>query len=525
MAARKRKPTSTTPRASTRTGVASRNQRLLVWVVIFYVVVLAAMVASDHYTFILKSLIVPVLLLAALLSGRLKRFINDWVVFLAAVEFFDFGRGLAFALTSHFELPMHLRYVVDAERWLCRGAIAPIAVQQLRAGLSNPFWLDRFFVLVYSSHFVFFLIFGLVVWFVRPRAFRAYQVAILGALYGGLVGYFLVPTVPPWMASNEFGAIPPITQFVRTIYNVHLPHLLAAFDVNTIAAMPSVHAAVPAVCALFALRHFGRRGLPVLAYAALVWGAVIYLGEHYLTDVMAGILLAVAVDLAVWRWVPAATDETAEAASDYDQQWQTPSIAIALTMVAVAYGLGQLSARWIGPLPVTRSFVERDLLGRSPVAHYLLGRIAFAHQDYVNAETELAVSLGELTDPKQQPVIRAYLGESAYRNGHMPQAIEALEPLRATTEDSNSLLLLANAYVESGRYDDGVDVLREGRRRFPDAPEPMYWLARYQYTHGDLDAPQLEAAIAALGRLPSNKARSLRQSLLDLRRETQAVAH
>ncbi|HVM94852.1 MAG TPA: phosphatase PAP2 family protein, partial [Candidatus Acidoferrales bacterium] len=244
---RRRKPKATSKPsllAARRPSAASlRNERILIEIVLLYVAVLVTMVASERYVFVVKSLVVPVLLLAALLSGRLKRFINEWVVFLAAVEFFDFGRGLVFAATSHFELPMHLQYVVAVDRWLCAGEVAPVVVQKLRSYLSNPYWLDRFFFLVYSSHFVFFLIFGLTVWIVRPRAFRTYAIAILATMYGGLLSYFLVPTVPPWMASSQFAAIPEITQFVRTIYNVHLPHLLAAFDVNTIAAMPSVHAA------------------------------------------------------------------------------------------------------------------------------------------------------------------------------------------------------------------------------------------------------------------------------------------
>jgi len=87
------------PASNASAGVAAPSNRILIGVVALYVAVLAAMVVSNRYTFLIKSLIVPVLLLAALLSGRFKRFVNEWAVFLGAIVFFDFGRGLAFAVT------------------------------------------------------------------------------------------------------------------------------------------------------------------------------------------------------------------------------------------------------------------------------------------------------------------------------------------------------------------------------------------------------------------------------------------
>ncbi|HVM95557.1 MAG TPA: phosphatase PAP2 family protein, partial [Candidatus Acidoferrales bacterium] len=284
--------------------------------------------------------------------------------------------------------------------------------------------------------------------------------------------------------------------------------------------MPSVHAAIPALCALFALQQFGRRGLPVLVYAILVWMAVIYLGEHYLTDVIAGILLAVVVHWLVSRLVPvsAADDEVSES----EVHWQVRPIAIALGLVAVAYGFGQLSVRWIGPLPVTQTFVERELLGRSPVARYLLGRVAFEHNDFAKAEVELTRSLGELPLPAQQRVVRSFLGASAYHNGHLTAAIAALEPLRSTPDDLDSLIVLSRSYVESGDYDEGIALLKEVRGRFPAAPDPLYWLTRYEYSQGEADRMQVAKAIDALRQFPPDKTESMTRSLGDLLRNDRA---
>ena len=66
------------------------------------------------------------------------------------------------------------------------------------------------------------------------------------------------------------------------------------FYANKYAAMPSIHAAYPFLGALFAARTFGWRALPLFAYTCCVWFSVVYLGEHYVVDVIGGIILAAA---------------------------------------------------------------------------------------------------------------------------------------------------------------------------------------------------------------------------------------
>jgi len=496
-------------------AAGTRADRILLAVVGFYVAVLVAMVAFDRYVFLVKSLIVPILVLAALVSGRFKRFVNDWAVFLGLVVFFDFCRGLTYAAVTHFELPMYLDYALRWERWLCGGAIAPETLQHLRAGLSNPVWLDRFFVLVYSSHYLFFLVFGFVIWYARRDAFRTYIVAIMALIYSGLVVYFLVPTIPPWAAANEFFVIPPIVQVVRPFYNLHLPQLVAAFDVNPFAAMPSLHAALPAICALLALRYFRGWGLPVVLYAVAVWVAVLYLGEHYLVDVVAGCVLALSV-FAAAMWWEARFNAVTASRREPQEGWAVRSIAFALLLAALAVGLGQLNARWTGPLPITRAFIQRELMGRSILAHYYLGRVAFTAGDFAEAQVELTRSLDDLVEPSQQKVIRAFLGSSASHTRDFPAVIAALEPLRAVTDDVSNLVLLANAYVETNQYDQGLAVLREARSRFPTEPEPPYWLARYRYQHGEIDRNDVTQVIEVLRQFPQERAAPLRRSLSEV---------
>src|SRR5262249_42946459 len=155
------------------------------------------------------------------------------------------------------------------ERRLCAGHVMPLLLQHWRAHLSSPDPFDRLFTIIHGSHFAFFLIFGLAVWLLRPNGFARYALAVVLVLYVGLALYALVPTVPPWMAAERFGVLPPIDHIVNSMYNTNLFALQEAFDVNPVAAMPSLHAALPALCMLIAFYEFGWWGLPVAAYTGL----------------------------------------------------------------------------------------------------------------------------------------------------------------------------------------------------------------------------------------------------------------
>jgi membrane-associated phospholipid phosphatase len=69
--------------------------------------------------------------------------------------------------------------------------------------------------------------------------------------------------------------------------------IYGAFDTNPVAAMPSLHAAFPTACALVGWRAYGKRiGAVLFLYAGSMMVSVVYLGEHYGVDVLAGILTA-----------------------------------------------------------------------------------------------------------------------------------------------------------------------------------------------------------------------------------------
>jgi membrane-associated phospholipid phosphatase len=61
---------------------------------------------------------------------------------------------------------------------------------------------------------------------------------------------------------------------------------------NPIAAMPSIHMAITFLLAFPALVVSKRWGLIMLAYSAMMGYSLMYLGEHYFIDVLAGCMVA-----------------------------------------------------------------------------------------------------------------------------------------------------------------------------------------------------------------------------------------
>lgn len=62
--------------------------------------------------------------------------------------------------------------------------------------------------------------------------------------------------------------------------------------VNLFAAFPSLHSAIPWLIALSALKTWKKNALPILIFPVMVWFSAVYLGEHYVIDVVGGVVYA-----------------------------------------------------------------------------------------------------------------------------------------------------------------------------------------------------------------------------------------
>lgn len=112
--------------------------------------------------------------------------------------------------------------------------------------------------------------------------------------------YYLVPTAPPWWASEEAGLMGGQVERVRRhVLNDLMGKPRQTEDTskgNPWASMPSDHVASAAITAMGLAEIGPVYGALGWTYVALATFAVVYLGEHYVVDAIVGLAIAEAIN-------------------------------------------------------------------------------------------------------------------------------------------------------------------------------------------------------------------------------------
>ncbi len=163
------------------------------------------------------------------------------------------------------------------------------------AGRVGPLELATF--TVYTSYFSAHYLVGVALWCTRRDLLPFYLKALVATLFLGLVIYFVLPTAPPWLASDH-GKLPGVERVVPLVADALRDNTFEQGSRiagnNEVAAMPSLHTALTVVIAITLARLGRLRGVIGWLYAAAMGFSLVYLGEHYTIDVGAGCLTALA---------------------------------------------------------------------------------------------------------------------------------------------------------------------------------------------------------------------------------------
>jgi membrane-associated phospholipid phosphatase len=169
-----------------------------------------------------------------------------------------------------FERSLHIAPELALNRWL-------VAHQTLGTLLS--YYYD-------NAHFI--VTFGLLCWLWWKRAdlYRPLRSTLVAINVIGLIVFWLYPVAPPRMLDGFTDVI----ASSHTLGSWHTGSLAA--DANQFAAMPSLHIAWAAWCGLVLWRLSPRRWVRTLAllYPSLTAFAVIATGNHYVLDLLGGLM-------------------------------------------------------------------------------------------------------------------------------------------------------------------------------------------------------------------------------------------
>ncbi len=217
-----------------------------------------------------------------------------WITYILAFVVFAYLRALA----DETGIQVHFDYPIDLEKILFFGTVPTVWLQQRFYIFGEVSFLDIFVVSIQLSYFFTPHIAAFIAWRQNSGVFRLYVISILGTLYAGLTVSFAVPTAPPWLA-GQTGNLTHIFRLLRDIMNPVEPEVYTGcyelVGINEVAAMPSVHMAVTCVIAFLMWRLNPVAGVLSTLYAGSMGFALVYGGEHYVVDLLAGIVVAVAV--------------------------------------------------------------------------------------------------------------------------------------------------------------------------------------------------------------------------------------
>ena len=183
----------------------------------------------------------------------------------------------------------------NLERYLFGGELPTIVLQQRFFDPDNIRWWDFALTAVHWSYFLVPHIVAIRLWHKHPALFRHYLGAMTLLLAVGLAIYFLIPSNPPWLSGERFNspAAPTVLRVMQPVAEQLNGGLYrASYQVigesNPIAAMPSIHMAITFLLIFPARRVGGRWHVLAWVYAASMGLALVYLGEHYVIDVLVG---------------------------------------------------------------------------------------------------------------------------------------------------------------------------------------------------------------------------------------------
>ncbi|GAC1445613.1 MAG: hypothetical protein NVSMB52_07350 [Chloroflexota bacterium] len=264
-----------------------------------FLYVLLVVAASFHFNISLTpDRVIVLLLIAALGTGRVRSFLKDWSMFAVVILAWQVLQGMSHSFSR---IKPHVTEMIVVDKFLFGGHIPTTWLQGHLYHPGHLAWYDIGATMLYAGHFVFPLGVAFALWFWHRDVFMQFMGSFLLLALAGFATFVLFPAAPPWIAANWWHYFPHVYRILTpgfqffgndmsfsSLYVWMWNH--GGWDV--FGAVPSEHAAFPFLCFLYARKAWPRAGWVLLPYCFGVWCAVVYLGEHYVADVIVGVLYA-----------------------------------------------------------------------------------------------------------------------------------------------------------------------------------------------------------------------------------------
>ncbi len=224
---------------------------------------------------------------------------RDWSIFAGMLFAYEYSRGLSDQLGR----PISYLAVRNFDRALFWGTDPNVWMQQ-HLNVSNVLsWYEYPLAVTYMTHFIFPPGVAVLLWWINRDIWVRY-VRRLGILFFLACATFAAfPVAPPWLTAKE-GYIAPIQRITaRAWSHMGIKSVSKVFErgaaiTNPYAAMPSLHAGCALLVVLFFFPYMPKWLRVIsLALPASMALCLVYFGEHFVADILAGWLY---VGFAFW---------------------------------------------------------------------------------------------------------------------------------------------------------------------------------------------------------------------------------
>lgn len=238
-------------------------------------------------TVVVKAVINVILIIAGLsiISGKfgftLFKVIRNWVPIVIVLFAYENLGNLVRFINPHDADPV----IKSIDQFIFFGTNPNLYLERF----INP-WLSELMHFFYTSYYPFLPILGFFLYMGRDyHKFRNVMVGVTLGFYIGYIGYLLVPVVGPrfYMAGDFTMTIKGTTMLSDSIYD-----MINRLESTRRDCFPSLHTAITVIVTTFAFKYKRFLFWCLLPVNIGIIAATIYLRYHYVTDVIAGLMLA-----------------------------------------------------------------------------------------------------------------------------------------------------------------------------------------------------------------------------------------
>lgn len=236
-------------------------------------------------------------LAVAVLSPRTRK--RDVALFAMQMWAFTVVHEMPYDDPERLRRRLYSRYPITVDSTIGAGRLPGARLQTALAGRRGVKGLDR---LLTITHWLwFFEPYAVLTWILirHPERFPRAARQMAAVFDGGAFVYWAVPTAPPWWAAEQGLTKEPMRRIMlevgEPLWGRLWGPLYGALGGNPWAAMPSLHFATSVAGAMSLSEASPEEGAVGWAYAATLGFGLVYLGEHYVTDLLAGASLVAAV--------------------------------------------------------------------------------------------------------------------------------------------------------------------------------------------------------------------------------------